>query len=110
MTERDPVKSDETMGQQFVDVAHGQLATPDQMAEAAGDMAEAALKGASPEELVEVAERINRRIAPLILAAGVDLETTIADHKIETLKSRGIPVNEERIRRIISLRRKPIKS
>lgn len=110
MTEYDLAASDETMGQQLVDAAHEQYATPDQMAEAAGDMAEAALKDATPEERAEVAEKITRRLAPLILGAGVDMETVIANRKIEQLKSRGIAVNEDRIRKIISLRRKPIQS
>jgi hypothetical protein len=110
MIERDAVTLDETMGQQLIDAAHEQSATPDQMAEAAADMAEAALKDASPEERAEVAERITRRLTPLILAAGVDMETVIANRKIEQLRSRGITVNEERIRKVISLRRKPIQN
>lgn len=110
MTEQNPAVTDETMGKQLIDAAHDQDATPDQLAEAAGDLAEAAINDATPEKRAEVAEQITRRLAPLILAAGVDMESAIVSHKVARMQALGIPVDEERIRKVISLRRKPIRN
>ena len=95
----------ESLSQQFIANAHDNDASPVQMADAAADMAEAAIKDASPEERAAVAEHISRRIAPLIFAEGVDKETAIIDHKIARMEALGLDVNAERIRKVIGIRR-----